>query len=55
MAEVLASAGLGASPPDKPLHLIVDNYAAHKHEMVCSWLAKITRFTVHSHLTPLSG
>jgi hypothetical protein len=48
MAEVLASAGLGASPPDQPLYLIVDNYATHKHEKVRSWLAKITRFTDHS-------
>ena len=26
--------------PDKPLHLIVDNYATHKHEKVQRWLAR---------------
>jgi len=40
-------------PPDNPLHLIVDNYATHKHEKVRSWLAKHPRFTIH--FTPTSA
>jgi hypothetical protein len=32
------------------LHLVMDNYAAHKHENVRAWLAKNSRFVVH--LTP---
>ena len=42
-----------STPPDKPLHLIVDNYATHKHEKVRSWLAKHPRFTIH--FTPTSA
>jgi transposase len=29
------------------LHLVMDNYAAHKHENVRAWLAKNSRFVVH--------
>jgi len=42
-----------STPPDKPLHLIVDNYATHKHEKVRRWLAKHPRFTIH--FTPTSA
>jgi transposase len=38
------------TPPDLDLHLIVDNYATHKHENVKSWLRKHPRF--HLHFTP---
>ena len=39
--------------PDKQLHLIVDNYATHKHEKVQRWLARHKRF--HIHFTPTSS
>jgi transposase len=35
------------------LHLIVDNYATHKHPKVKAWLAKHPRF--HLHFTPTSA
>jgi transposase len=35
------------TPPELDLHLIVDNYATHKHPRVQSWLAKHKRFHVH--------
>lgn len=41
------------SPTDKDLHLIVDNYATHKHPKVKRWLAKHPRF--HIHFTPTSA
>jgi transposase len=41
------------TPPDKELHLIVDNYSTHKHEKVRRWLAKHPRF--HLHFTPTSA
>jgi len=37
-------------PPDLALHLVVDNYAAHKHPKVRAWLAARPRF--HLHYTP---
>src|SRR5687767_3700243 len=37
-------------PPDLDLHLVVDNYAAHKHPKVRAWLAAHPRF--HMHYTP---
>jgi transposase len=37
-------------PPHLDIHLIVDNYATHKHPKVRGWLAKHTRF--HMHFTP---
>jgi transposase len=40
------------TPPDKELHLIVDNYATHKHPKVQRWLARHPRF--HVHFTPTS-
>jgi len=41
------------TPKDKPLHLICDNYATHKHPNVQEWLAKHPRF--HVHFTPTSA
>src|SRR5690242_9548606 len=42
-----------ATPEDKELHLIVDNYATHKHPKVQRWLARHPRF--HVHFTPTSS
>jgi len=42
-----------STPPDKDLHLIVDNYATHKHPKVKAWLGKHPRF--HLHFTPTSA
>ena len=39
--------------PDYELHLVMDNYAAHKHPNVRSWLAANPR--IHVHFTPTSG
>lgn len=39
-----------ATPEDKQLHLIVDNYATHKHPNVQRWLSRHPRF--HIHFTP---
>jgi transposase len=39
--------------PDRELHLILDNYATHKHPKVKAWLAKHPRF--HLHFTPTSA
>jgi len=41
------------TPPDKTLHVIADNYAAHKHPKVQSWLKRHPRF--HMHFTPTSA
>jgi transposase len=41
------------TPKDKTLHLIVDNYATHKHPNVQAWLGKHPRF--HVHFTPTSA
>jgi putative transposase len=38
------------TPADLDLHLIVDNYATHKHPRVRAWLARRPRF--HLHFTP---
>lgn len=38
------------TPPELALHLIVDNYATHKHPAVVAWLANHPR--VHVHFTP---
>jgi transposase len=35
------------TPPAKTLHLIVDNYATHKHPKVKRWLARHPRFQAH--------
>jgi transposase len=42
-----------ATPKRLDLHLIVDNYATHKHPKVKAWLAKHPRF--HLHFTPTSA
>jgi transposase len=42
-----------ATPPGKEIHLIMDNYSAHKHAAVGQWLAEHPRF--HVHWTPTSG
>lgn len=41
------------TPADRDLHLILDNYATHKHPKVKAWLAKHPRF--HLHFTPTSA
>jgi transposase len=41
------------TPKNKQLHLIVDNYATHKHPEVQAWLAKHPRFNMH--FTPTSS
>lgn len=35
------------TPPELDLHLIVDNYATHKHPRVKSWIKRHPRFHVH--------
>ena len=42
-----------ATPPEKQLHLICDNYATHKHPKVRRWLARHPRF--HVYFTPTSA
>ncbi len=42
-----------ATPDHKQLHLIVDNYATHKHPKVQRWLKRHPRF--HIHFTPTSA
>jgi transposase len=39
--------------PRVNLHVVVDNYAAHKHPRVTAWLARNPRITLH--FTPTSG
>jgi transposase len=39
-------------PADKAVHVILDNYAAHKHPKVRAWLNRHQRFTFH--FTPTS-
>lgn len=41
------------TPPTRPLHLIVDNYATHTHPTVLRWLARHPRF--HMHFIPTSS
>jgi transposase len=42
-----------STPAEKDLHLIVDNYATHKHPKVKAWLARHPR--IHIHFTPTSA
>src|SRR5277367_6776690 len=42
-----------ATPAERELHLIVDNYATHKHPKVRAWLERHPRF--HFHFTPTSA
>jgi len=37
-------------PPELDLHLVIDNYATHKHPKVRTWLAQHPRY--HVHFTP---
>lgn len=41
------------TPADRPLHVIADNYATHKHPRVIRWLRRHPRF--HMHFTPTSA
>lgn len=41
------------TPPELDLHLIIDNYATHKHPRVQSWLKRHRRF--HIHFIPTSS
>ena len=41
-----------AVPAGSTIHVILDNYAAHKHEKVQAWLARHPRWTFH--FTPIS-
>jgi transcriptional regulator with XRE-family HTH domain len=41
------------TPADRDLHLILDNYATHKHPKVQKWFAKHPRF--HLHFKPTSA
>jgi len=41
------------TPADLDLHLIVDNYATHKHPKVQAWLKRHKRF--HMHFIPTSS
>ena len=43
------------TPKELGLHLIVDNYATHKHPKVKSWLRRHPRFHVHFTPTHLPG
>mgnify|MGYP006295811359 FL=1 len=38
------------TPPELDIHVILDNYATHRHENVRNWLARHPRF--HLHFTP---
>jgi len=40
-------------PVGKLVHVILDNYAPHKHPKVMQWLARHPRFTFH--FTPTSA
>jgi DDE superfamily endonuclease len=42
-----------AVAPDKPIHVVLDNYATHKHPKVLAWLARHPRWTFH--FTPTSA
>ena len=44
---------LARAYPDVELHLVMDNYAAHKRIEVRDWLAANPR--IHVHFTPTSG
>ena len=44
---------VAAAHPRVQLHIVVDNYATHKHPDVQAWLARHPRITLH--FTPTSG
>src|SRR5262249_41558678 len=41
------------TPQDKTIHVIADNYSAHKHPKVQNWLKRHRRFRMH--FTPTSA
>jgi transposase len=41
------------TPAERELHLVIDNYATHKHPKVRAWLERHPRF--HFHFTPTSA
>jgi hypothetical protein len=41
-------------PAGKAVHVVLDNYAAHKHPTVRAWLNRHQRFTLHFTLTSCS-
>jgi len=41
-----------STPPEKQIHLIIDNYAAHKHANVRQWLSEHPRFHVTGQPSP---
>ena len=40
-------------PKDQEIHLVLDNYAAYKHEKVLGWIERKKR--IHLHYTPTSA
>jgi transposase len=44
---------LARAYPDRELHLVMDNYAAHKHPNVKAWL--VANPKIHIHFTPTSA
>jgi len=40
-------------PPDREVHIVMDNYGTHKTPLICAWFAKRPRF--HVHFTPTYG
>jgi transposase len=44
---------VAAAYPRRELHVVVDNYATHKHPAIRAWLARHPR--VHLHFTPTAG
>ncbi len=42
-------------PRDLEIHLVLDNYATHKHPAVQAWLAKPRQRRWHLHFTPTSA
>ena len=45
----------GQIPRDLEIHLVLDNYATHKHPKVQEWLAKPRQRRWHLHFTPTSA
>jgi len=45
----------GQVPRDLDIHLVLDNYAAHKHPAIKEWLAKPRQRRWHLHFTPTSS
>jgi hypothetical protein len=41
-------------PDGKQIHVVLDNYAAHKHAKVRAWLARHPRWNFHVTTTPCS-